>query len=285
MFGDQILSNRNSNPKYGFGTAGRQSSFKLFHTKEQTAGNVGIVGPGPIYDVPSSVGLQNNSRKNSAPAYRFGARAASDANLQKEARPGPGTYAHTDSLGMQWNSKKNTSSAWKFGSSNRWTNFKSDFKPNFQTPGFTPPNLGAGWLGDAPMYSMGTSGRYVIGSGNPGSKPTFMNAPGPGLYQYQAGFGAQPLSNRESAFRTRFGTATREKTHKVYLTHAHERELIGQHSPAPNKYQMKSSLGMQLSSTNPSSANFKFGSSDRFSEIKTAGKVPMLFPGPGSYGV
>jgi len=226
-----------------------------------------------------------DSRSNSAPAYKFGARSASDANLAKESRPGPGTYAFPDSLGNQFNSKKNTAAAWKFGSSNRWSNFKSDFKACYQTPGMDLPNLAAGWLGDAAMYSFGTSGRHVIGSGNPGSKPSFFGSPGPGTYTAQSSLGMQPMSNKETASRFKFGTATREKTHKVYLTHSHEREYLGQHSPAPNAYMMKSSIGLQYSSRNTTAANFKFGSADRFSEIRTQGKIPTLTPGPGSYGV
>ena len=53
---------------------------------------MGKVGPGPIYDVPSSVGAQTNSKKYTAPAFKFGSRAGSDYNLAKESRPGPGEY-------------------------------------------------------------------------------------------------------------------------------------------------------------------------------------------------
>eukprot|EP00217_Crustomastix_stigmatica_P004419 CAMPEP_0183805902 /NCGR_PEP_ID=MMETSP0803_2-20130417/38290_1 /TAXON_ID=195967 /ORGANISM="Crustomastix stigmata, Strain CCMP3273" /LENGTH=295 /DNA_ID=CAMNT_0026050661 /DNA_START=118 /DNA_END=1005 /DNA_ORIENTATION=- len=288
MFGPQISSTKPSFPAYGFGTSVRMSSTRLFHTKEQTASNVGMVSPGPIYDVPSAVGAQTSSKNVTAPSFKFGARSISDSNLTKESRPGPGTYETEASLGRQTTSQKNTSAAWKFGTSNRWSNFKTDFKHNYETPGMDYPRPASGWLGDAAMFSFGTSGRHVIGMGNPGAKPSFQLVPGPGTYTAPSSLGLQMTSQRGTAAQFKFGTATRLATQKVYLTHAHEREYLGQHSPAPNAYKLNSSLGVQQSSRNLSAPNFKFGSADRFSEIRTtSNKLPAKFssPGPGSYGV
>mmetsp|Transcript_22352 Transcript_22352/g.26915 ORF Transcript_22352/g.26915 Transcript_22352/m.26915 type:complete len:301 (-) Transcript_22352:531-1433(-) len=290
MFGPQVSSTKPTNPAYGFGTSGRTSSTKLLFTKEQTGSNVGLVSPGPIYDVPSSLGLQMSSKNNTAPAFKFGARSLSDSNLSKESRPGPGTYGYDGSMGKQIASQKNTSASWKFGSSNRWSNWKSDFKATYATPGSELPKPASGWLGDAAAFSFGTSGRHQIGQGNPGSKPTFRSAPGPGSYSTASSLGPQLMSQKKTSSQFKFGSATRDKSQKVYLTHAHEREYVGQHSPAPNAYTLKSSLGSQTSSKNQSSATFKFGTADRFSDVKArsgieTGGIPPMNPGPGSYMV
>eukprot|EP00854_Cymbomonas_tetramitiformis_P009696 gene9696-11492_t len=145
MFGPQISSEKPTNPAYGFGTSGRTSSTKLLFTKDQTENNVGL----------------------------FGARSLSDSNLAKESRPGPGTYGCESSMGKQNDSKKNNSSAWKFGSSNRMSQWKGDFKEVYSVPGSELPRPASGWLGDAAAFSFGTSGRYEVGKGTPGSKPTF----------------------------------------------------------------------------------------------------------------
>mmetsp|Transcript_15967 Transcript_15967/g.22056 ORF Transcript_15967/g.22056 Transcript_15967/m.22056 type:complete len:302 (+) Transcript_15967:277-1182(+) len=290
MFGSQINSTKPTNPAFGFGTSGRTSSTKLFFTKEQSMHNVGQISPGPIYDVQSSLGGQISSKNTSFPAFKFGARSLMDVNLAKESRPGPGTYAVEGSIGRQTASQRETAQSWKFGSSNRWASFKSDFKENYMTPGYDNPRLSKGWLGDASAFSFGTSGRHEVGQGIPGSKPTFRLSPGPGTYALQSSLGAQQLSQKNSASQFKFGTQTRERADKVYLTHAHERALFGQHSPAPNAYTLKSSLGNQLSSKNRTSSNFRFGSADRFSETKNVrdkegGDVPAWTPGPGSYCV
>lgn len=290
MFGVQTMSTKPTFPAYGFGTSGRTSSTKLVFTKEQCAANVGLAGPGPIYDVPGALGGQISSKHTTFPAYKFGARALADSNLSKEARPGPGTYAVQGAIGPQTMSNKANAQSWKFGSSNRWSTYMSDSKGGSGTPGYDNPKPAHGWLGDAAAFSFGTSGRYTIGMGNPGIKPTFAFAPGPGTYVNAGCLGAQQLSQRSTAAQFKFGTQTRERANKVYLTHAHERSLFGQHSPAPNIYTMKSSFGGQQSSKNRTSATMKFGSADRFSEVrsareKEAGEMPFHTPGPGSYCV
>lgn len=60
----------------------------------------------------------------------------------------------------------------------------------------------------------------------------------------------------------------------------------GMHSPAPGTYSAKSSIGQQWLSRNPNCQQFKFGSADRFSEIRNKDGMSLQpTPGPGSYGV
>mmetsp|Transcript_3929 Transcript_3929/g.6710 ORF Transcript_3929/g.6710 Transcript_3929/m.6710 type:complete len:307 (-) Transcript_3929:520-1440(-) len=292
MFGAQVVSTKPNFPAYGFGTSGRTSSTKLFFTKEQTKRNLGLVSPGPVYDVSSSLGGQISSKCTTFPAFKFGARSLLDSNLAKEARPGPGTYPLQGSIGNQTESQRGTSTSWKFGTSGRWGNSKHGLSDGANAA-LVDPKPASGWLGDAAAFSFGSSNRYVIGEGIPGCKPTFKSVPGPGAYQLHSCLGPQPLSNKCSATNVKFGTQTRERSEKVYLTHAHERSMYGRHSPAPNAYTLKSSLGQQTTSKNRSSSSFKFGTGDRFTEVKrtldTTGRdslvkgVPAMTPGPGSY--
>jgi|AntAceMinimDraft_5_1070358.scaffolds.fasta_scaffold04121_3 hypothetical protein len=215
MFGSQILSARETAPAFGFGSSGRDATSKLFLTKEQTATYVGTVGPGPIYDVPSSIGAQSSSKKNTAPAYKFGARAASDYDLTKVSQPSPGEYgAGPESVGPQYLSKNENSTSWKFGSGNRWSKFVNQRKEFDETPGMGLPGLPAGWLGDAAAFTMGSSKRYEIGLG-PAATPSFRSSPGPGTYGTSSSLGPQHLSNKESASHAKFGTSSRQQAEKV----------------------------------------------------------------------
>jgi len=293
MFGPQVLSKKPNFPAFGFGTSGRTSSTKLFFSKEQSARNLGMTSPGPIYDLQSSLGGQISSKNSTFPAFKFGTKAMLDSNLAKESRPGPGTYPLGGSIGSQMESAKATATSWKFGTSNRWG--VKDAGPDGANAQLVDPRPTSGWLGDAAAFSFGTSKRYTVGEGIPGCKPTFRLSPGPGSYQVQSCLGTQPLSQKTTSTNVKFGTQTRERAVKVYLTHAHERSLMGQHSPAPNTYTLKSSIGNQLTSKNRTASSFKFGTGDRFTEAKktldgngskslTKG-IPAYTPGPGSYCV
>ncbi len=68
--------------------------------------------------------------------------------------------------------------------------------------------------------------------------------------------------------------------------HEHEVDLYGKHSPAPNLYNPTKSLQMTSRVATPSS--FRFGSGDRFSQVKPRDnrRLPgFATPGPGSYVV
>ena len=63
-----------------------------------------------------------------------------------------------------------------------------------------------------------------------------------------------------------------------------ERAYVGLQSPGCN-YSVMSSVGSQVSSRAQTAPSFSFGSSDRFSQMRSrSGQLPTLTPGPGSYG-
>ena len=278
-FGEQVMSTRVSQPSYGFGNSKRSTNSKVFYTKAYTDSTRGMSSPGPVYNLPSSIGPQATSRNGTSPSFKFGART--DVSGRKESPPGPGEYGTgKEALGPQATSNCKTGSSWKFGLSNRWSSNTQDFNAAFQTPGSHNPRPATGWLGDSSKYSFGSSKRHEIGKGNPGANPSFRQNPAPGSYTMPSSLGQQSLSKKNSASQFKFGTSTRDSLKKVYITQGHEREYIGFHSPSPNSYRVTSSLGQQWVSRKKSSKNFKFGTADRFSEIRPIrGNLPVLSPG------
>ena len=189
-FGEQVMSTRVSQPRYGFGSSKRSTNSKLFYTKAYTESARGLSSPGPVYNIPSSIGHQATSRNGTSPSFKFGART--DVSGRKESPPGPGEYGTCkESLGPQATSNCKTGSSWKFGQSNRWSSNTQDFNAAFQTPGSLNPRPATGWLGDSSAYSFGSSKRHEIGKGNPGSNPSFRKNPAPGSYTMPSSLGTQ----------------------------------------------------------------------------------------------
>ena len=284
MFGKQISSTKASHPAFGFGTSRRMPSTTLLFTKAQTARNVGKEGPGPVYDLPSSIGAQSSSRNHTSPSHKFSSRAhfeSSDEGQASKAKgsrkvPGPGQYTALSSIGQQVKSQNKSSHRFGFGRSNRWSSLSKDFKEAYMTPGSTSARLASGWLGGAPSYSFGSSQRHQFR----GKK----SSPGPGHYTAPSSIGGQRNSKQRSSHEFRFGSTTRAMATKVYLTGAHERAYVGLQSPGCN-YSVMSSVGSQVSSRAQTAPSFSFGSSDRFSQMRSrSGQLPTLTPGPGSYG-
>lgn len=295
MFGPQKLSTKPTTAAHSFGTAPRMPSNKLYITKAQVKKKTGMVSPGPLYNMGSSFGSQLGSKNETAPSYRFGTKSTiEETGLAKESRPGPGNYQTVGSVGRQIQSRRKNEPTWKFGSGSRWGNYKPKTGPNgvfkgeYSTPAASLPQLPAGYLGDAPSYSFfGKAQRGELGAGGGvGVKPSFVSSPGPGEYAVSKSMGGQILSHRETSGTFKFGSSKRDEGGKIYITHAHERSLIGKHSPAPNLYKAESSIGPQWTSKNSNARMTKFGTGDRFSEVKAKDtrSLPKT-PGPGSYGV
>ncbi|GMH40630.1 hypothetical protein BSKO_08534 [Bryopsis sp. KO-2023] len=281
-FGEQILSKKPTRPKYSFGTSGRTEKI---YDKEFTSRNFGKTSPGCAYETPSSLGPQQLSKRSNAPSHKFGNRYSSDVNFKKENRPGPGIYDSHQSLGKQTQSHRLNTPTWKFGTSERWSQYNQTFKGQYKTPPATTSKHPSGDLGDAPAFTFhGKGKRADVGVGLPGSKPTFIEDPGPGTYSKTSAFGAQADARKASMPRTRVGTGERINGNKQYLSVAHERALYGLHSPSPNLYNPAKSIGQQVNSRKQSSPNMKFGTSDRFSDVKHP-PTKKGTPGPGSYVV
>ena len=280
-----MLSNRPTQPSYGFGTASRDQTKRIYLSKEQSDYTRGKASPGPVYRLNSSVGPQQLSHNTSSPSYAFGQRSIVEGGTQKEAHPGPGSYMMRTSMGNQVLSDCKTTPGYQFDKSNRWSSNKSDFNMSHMTPAAMVHKPAMGWLGDASAFSFGGGAkRYSVGEGPAGVKPSYVKTPGPGTYQSSSSLGEQTLSQRQSSQKPKFGTSKRGA--KLYVNKDAEREMIGRHSPGPNTYLMKGSIGSQSSSKNRSVSSMKFGSSDRFSERKTINRKAVseeVTPGPGSY--
>lgn len=92
-------------------------------------------------------------------------------------------------------------------------------------------------------------------------------------------------SRKPNAVRCRVGTADRDKSyHAQYISKDHEKLYHSKHSPAPNAYRPDS----KYESTVKKSQTFRFGSEDRFSQVKPRERETRRLPGfstpgPGSY--
>ena len=112
-----------------------------------------------------------------------------------------------------------------------------------------------------------------------------MTNPGPGTYDIKSSLGKQPETKKKTSQQVKFGTSARA-SRKVYVSRHHEREVLGHQSPGP-MYLLPNGVGDQITSKNKSAPGTKFGSSDRFSDVKCRGKneLPLVTPGPGSYAI
>jgi len=295
-FGTQVLSKRQTAPYTKFGTSKRSDPVYLEGCDDLL---LGTVSPGFNYDPKSALGSQVLSKNATSPSYRFGARGDLSV-LPADPGPGPGSYTAPSSLGPQLLSTRGNFETAKFKTGNRWSNFKSDFWADFYCPSHVVGDgkMPAGNLGDAPSYSFsGKGGRYdPMKQGTPGNVPSYLRNPGPGDYTQGSSFGRQLVSRKATAPTGKIGTDTRDKRSKLYYSPQHEKEWQGQHSPGPN-YDPVSSIGQQRLSKKKNSSGFKFGSGDRFSEIKPVeikrgetgkslgGTSLFPLPGPGEYTV
>ncbi|GFR43681.1 hypothetical protein Agub_g4789 [Astrephomene gubernaculifera] len=294
-FGHQPLSTKPTEPRTRIGTSSR--------TDKLTGGQfvlklLGGTSKGVTTEVSSGFGLQPSSRAQSAPSYRFGSRFKLDHEageskqglgehtraVPRYGNPGPGAYAAprlaADSVGKQTLSINPTAPYTRVGTEIRF----GQFKDNFATPSPGAWRPTSGWLGDAPTYSFHGLGRRAdVAKGLPGNHSTALEDPGPGTYEAPSSLFAQASSLKPTAARARVGTADREHQRRVFVSKGHERESIGAHSPSPAVYSPNQLASSKVRGT----SSWKFGSGDRFSEIRSSnGKnLKILTPGPGSYVV
>ncbi len=150
----QTLSNRPSAPKGVFGSSERteKTCEKAFLEKL-----LGRTSTGVFTDVKSSFGTQPASQNFNSPspkvgvtwglvhqrssadsrhhAPQFGNRYATDTDMVKEARPGPGNYdIGVAAFGKQSLSQNSTMPEYRIGTGGRFGQYKSLFKGEYQTP-------------------------------------------------------------------------------------------------------------------------------------------------------
>lgn len=106
-------------------------------------------------------------------------------------------------------------------------------------------------------------GNLVFGSSARSEKYGNANMPGPGTYTHKGAFFQQTLSDRPTSPKPVFGTSSREQQEKVYLTHEAMKTYYGKESPAPNTYNLRSSMGPQFLSNKESLPLWKQGTGGR----------------------
>lgn len=282
-FGQQALSTKPSGPRTKFGTSGR--THKLAE-KQFLALTLGSTSGGCAEHVASAFGQQANSRAQSAPAHRMGRRFKLDHDTSSGmTHPGPGSYSPpADSVGKQPLSANPTSPATRVGTSERFGRIREDA----MTPVGGTGRLAHGWMGDAPSFSFhGKAKRTDMAAGMPGLTPSGLSDPGPGAYEAASSMGTQSFSPKCTAPRMRMGTSARERAGKVFLSREHNlHDKLGSHSPSPNCYNPRTNTSSRVKTT----SSWRFGSGDRFSEVKPVRPerkygATGATPGPGAYVV
>ena len=223
MFGSQCLSCRLTAPQFGFGTAHRSAVEKVYLTPEHARTNYGKNSPGPVYDVKSSMGKQENSRNLSAPFFTFG--TAERMTLQRASKsPGPGHYAQPTSVGKQVDSTRGSSSTFGFGSSTRehmercfMSRDHEKSRLGINSPGPCSYNVNSAIGRQAnsmnftnPQWAFGSEGRFRYDF-----EKRAKQTPGAGHYSVVASVGPQVFSKRRSMPIFGFGTCRRDQRAKV----------------------------------------------------------------------
>ena len=167
--------------------------------------------------------------------------------------PGP-VYAIKSSLGKQETSTRLSSPTWGFGTSERFRHTQRS---------------GTGRDGRASTADASRSSSLKKG------------VPGPGTYSRPSSFGKQQESTKFTATDTVFGSSTRDNSSRMFLSHEHAKVNYGKCSPGPLIYNMRSSVGNQVSSKKPNLPRWAFPVEERFKYdyVDRAAKVP----GAGSY--
>ena len=191
--GVQVSSKTETQPLFGFGTAGREHVAKVYLSEEHNKALHGCDSPGPsMYTLNSAVGDQQLSRKGNQPKWVF-----SNANRFKYDHvgraansPGPGSYTLNAAVGAQVLSTMVSAATPGMGSSTRDQMGKLYISTEHEkaqsgnnSPGpcnyALPEGTGRQALSrytSSPAWGMGTAGRWGKGGG------WSAQVPGPGSY-------------------------------------------------------------------------------------------------------
>jgi len=139
----------------------------------------------------------------------------------------------------------------------------------------------------SPVYSFGSVDRFQLGKDQmhqycvETNKHENAAGVGPGAYESSSACGKQAESGRKTMAKFSFGTGTRDQQAKVYNSREHEDAFAGLSSPGPGVFAGKSSVGAQVSSTQPTSGTAKFAKQNRF-RYEYERRAAAL-PGAGAY--
>eukprot|EP01138_Halocafeteria_seosinensis_P000884 gb/GECG01000907.1/.p1 GENE.gb/GECG01000907.1/~~gb/GECG01000907.1/.p1 ORF type:complete len:404 (+),score=24.25 gb/GECG01000907.1/:1-1212(+) len=161
----------------------------------------------------------------------------------------------------------------------------------------------ANGIGKQSLSNRPSSAQYRFGSGSREGPPERARSPGP-VYDVPESIGKQALSSRRTSPHSKFGTSTRDERRIEHSPAPGDHDyrekpgksLFGKNppswgigtskrgandprpqSPGPS-YMVEGGIGKQVTSTRPSSANYRFGTSSRDSSRKT-----WETPGPGAH--
>ncbi|KAH7445402.1 hypothetical protein KP509_01G007200 [Ceratopteris richardii] len=286
-FGRQPLSHRATEPAVRFGSSDRVKLGKLYYNAELSKCRIGIDGPGPVYDVKSTLGKQFISKNESSPTIRFGSANRFTRHRYGEGTPGPGTYNSSSSFGPQVLSYQQSPWFADFSRSTRDQQNKIYLSTEFdknkygtQSPGpcvcdlrsslgpqTTAPNR------TAPQISFGGEKRFRYGSWSQRNA-----SPGAGQYKSIGSVGKQPESKKKNCPSFTFSHSDREHRAKVFISMEHDKAHYGEESPGPGSTKkITTSLGQQIDSRKASCMMPRFGTAPRFRTYYDAN------PGPGEY--
>ncbi len=265
----------------------------------------------------STLGVQSNSKKTSAPNYGFGTStrdhrekvfvSQEHAALASGSTRSPGPiYDHLPAVGPQPTGSFDSAPQWVFGTGSR---FETENKSTVDNPAPGKYDAQSG-IGPQAESKKSTQPKYGFGSGTrEHQEKVFVTqehiitsdygkaSPGPAApYGTTTGVGKQALSyGATSIYGTGSTGRVRNATQPAWVMGKAERfEKRGSTAfvPGPGQYVVKPSVGAQADSKKPSLPQFGFGSGTRehrekvfvsHEHAKVAGSPDA--PGPGQYAV
>lgn len=295
--GQQPLGRYKSSPIYGFGASTREQAQKVFVSQEHTAlATAGKAGPGPIYQLPPSVGgKQPDGRMRDPPSWGFGSGSRTRSMKQPQV-PGPQAYSMQDVGavgGKQADGRKKDAPMYSFGSATRANVrkvFISTAHQKTDMHGMDSPGPGVAYeikpsIGGHQPESKTRSAPCFSVVGKPNIKADGgVSSPGPASVSLPPSIGGkQPDGRKIDPPVFSFGSGTREQREKVYVGPGHAGGDYGKFSPGPfAPYEQTPAVGKQVSSTMRQSPFAAFSKEDRWARHNKELKMNNV-PGPGAY--
>ncbi|CAM6122455.1 unnamed protein product [Calypogeia fissa] len=287
-FGNQIVSYRVTSPAYGFGSSSREVvAEKMYVNADLAKLKPDNCSPGPVYDRHSAFGKQPKSRNENPPETIFPMGVRWFRRRREEEPPGPGAYNQKSSFLTQFApSRQKSPVGVLFGTGTRKGQDKVYVNVDFEKV-----NYGTASPGPSVYPPKSTLGRQPLSHNRTAPLVGFINdqrfkyhlmgrvgeTTGPGQYDLKGSIGRQDESHRSTRPNFSFGSASREKANKVFISVEHDKINYGVQSPGPAGIKLKGSLGKQTNSKHKNAAISYFGRDSRWHETDNE------LPGPGAY--